>query len=251
MAKDPARLVSAEDRDSSALSVGSAPGASHCADQLGARSGSDARTATGCCSNPGGQAAFFVTCSEQTLADTGASDAGPTAAAEGSGFVGVYQCRSLAEQFGGNIVGLTGGDGTLTVTQTGQVLTAAYCDTAIEGSLEFVAVANNAAVPATTNETMQIHCDTISDEAGFRTLGSAVESISVASSTLALDGDHVVLGFAGSGCGEDFSASLLCTPDDGGALGEAAGVASGGDGGANDGASPTAESGSAVAEGGL
>ena len=213
--------------------------------------GDDAGSDNGC-TNPGGPAAFFVTCSEPTAA--GASDAGSTPTADGSGFVGVYQCSSATQQFGGNVISITGGDGTLTVTQTGPVLTAAYADSNVVGSLGFVAVTDGAAVPSTTNETMQIQCDSVNPAfpGSGPPLTSAATSVPVTSSTLALDGDHVVLGFAGSGCaGESFSVSVLCTAGDGGVWGGAWGHASADDGGASDGAVPTPDSGTVVADGGL
>ena len=133
------------------------------------------------------------------------------------------------------------------------MLTATYADSAIVGSLGFVAVTDGAAVPSTTNETMQIQCDSLGTLAGPGTgpfVTSAAASVPVTSSTLALDGDHVVLGFAGSGCGESFSVSVLCTAGDGGVWGGAWGHAAADDGGASDGPVPTEDSAVATWEGG-
>jgi hypothetical protein len=204
-------------------------------------------TTVGDCSNPGGPGAFLVTCSNATLADAGTSDAGARAPADGSGFVGVYQCDTATQQLGGNLISVESGYGTLNVTKTGQVLTAAYADQNIAGSLAFVATADNAAAPAATNESMKIQCASV----GVPPASPVLTSVQVASSMLALDGDQVVLGFAGSGCGEDYSVFVLCAPnDDGGVVGAGAGDASGGDGSATDGASPMTDSASAVPEGG-
>ncbi len=159
------------------------------------------------CTNPGGQATFVVTCSNDVVADGGASGAYSGTGMPGSEFVGVYECSSAGNQFRPGLDSLSGGSGTLAITRKGNLLTAAYADDPfVTGSLNFVATTNNAAVPATANETMQVACS-----------GGPVSAVPVSSSTLTTDGSSVVLSFAGIGCGgSEMRVSLLCAPVDGG-----------------------------------
>jgi hypothetical protein len=180
--------------------------------------------AGGGCSNPGGQAVFVVTCSNAAVADGGASYANSSAGIPGTDFVGVYDCMSSTEQFQpGAVDGLSSGSGTLTITKGGNLLTATYADDPfVHGSLDFVAITNNAAVPATANQTMQVAC--------FR---SPMSALPVSSSTLTIDGSSVVLSFIGSSCGgAEMTVSLLCASGNRGTTGDAGtGDAAGSDAG--------------------
>jgi hypothetical protein len=175
--------------------------------------------AGGGCSNPGGRASVLITCSE----DAGAIGAGSGAASLGSDFVGVYTCVSSTVSFESTDAGSyesassnnLGALGTLTITETGGVLTAAYTnDGFVSGSLQFVATTHNAAVPATANETMQVECSNPRATSGN---GISVSSLPVTSSTLTIDGSSVVLSFTGnftsnSSCpGAETFVNLLCS----------------------------------------
>ena len=105
--------------------------------------------------------------------------------------------------------------GQLTITETGGVLTAAYAnDSNAEGSLQFVATTESAAVPATTNQTMQVVCSNPWTQTGTQAPPS---KLPVMSSTLTIDGSYVVLSFAGymtpsSTCpGAETFVSVLCS----------------------------------------
>ncbi len=175
--------------------------------------------AGGGCTNPGGSVGFVVTCGCDTVTDGGAGLADAGAGGSASGFVGVYTCASDENQYQpGSVEASNSGSGILTVTQTGGLLTAAYAnDTALSGSLEFEATTDNAALQATSNESLQFAC--------FSSGGGNVwtpTALAVQSSTLTLDGTSVVLSFAGTSCnGEQVTGSLLCvlqaneTPDAG------------------------------------
>ncbi len=174
--------------------------------------------AGGGCTNPGGPVGFVVTCGGDTVPDGGAGLADAGAGGSASGFVGVYTCASDENQYQpGSLEANNGGTGILTVTQTGGLLTAAYAnDTALSGSLTFEATTDNAALQATSNETLQFAC--------FRSGGGTVSptALAVRSSTLTLDGTSLVLSFAGTSCnGDQLTGSLLCalqaneTPDAG------------------------------------
>ena len=159
------------------------------------------------CSNPGGPAAMFVTCSDdagelpRAGIDAGSSDGG-----SGSAFVGTYSCNDLEQIHTG---GVGSGAGTLTITAAGGVLTAAYADdtSSVQGSLRFVTTTDDTAVPATSNQTMQVVCP------AFPPVWSQMV---VAASTLRIDGSWIVLSFVGSmspgsGCtGGTTSVSVLC-----------------------------------------
>jgi hypothetical protein len=175
----------------------------------------EAPGAYGQCASLGEPVAFIITCSDDTGADGGASEADLSAGPSGSAFVGVYECTPAIWQVQpGNPGGESGtsGSSTLTITQTGRVLTATLGDNLLfKGSLEFVATTSNAAVPAAPNQTMQVTC-----------VDGEQNSLSVASSTLTIDDSSVVLSFAGSGCGGyDIAGSLLCASRSGGSTGDA------------------------------
>jgi hypothetical protein len=168
--------------------------------------------ATGC-SNPGGPAATFVTCSDDAWelprvgVDAGSSDGG-----SGSGFVGFYSCHD-SEQIHrappGGLESGGGGAGTLTITAAGGVLTAAYADdTFVQGSLQFVTTTDGTAAPAISNETMEVFC--------VESRAPGLDKMVVTASTLKIDGSWIVLSFVGSmspgsGCaGGTTSVSILC-----------------------------------------
>jgi hypothetical protein len=180
---------------------------------------------TGPCSNPGGPVAFTVACGNYTVTDGGVPnvDASPSL---GNEFVGTYGCDSDLVQQGGNLEAVTAGAGTLMITQSGNLLTTVYAgDTAVQGSLGFMATTSNVAVPATANESVQVECTTID-------VGSNYQSaMPIASSTLTLDGTSLLLSFTGAGCGgAELGVSLLCTPlVDGGAATDAGPSDSGAD----------------------
>ncbi len=175
------------------------------------------------CSNPGGQASVFITCPGVAGVPEGGVDAGSDAASLGSAFVGSYTCTSDVI----NVKAATpmayesvdGEDawnpmGMLTITETGGVLTAAYAnDSYVEGSLQFVATTDSAAVPATTNQTMQVVCNNPWTQSGTQT----PSTLPVKSSTLTIDGSYVALSFTGdmtpsSTCpGAETFVSVLCS----------------------------------------
>jgi hypothetical protein len=170
------------------------------------------------CSNAGGLASVFVTCNDdagglpRAAIDAGAGDGGSS----GSGFVGVYSCKDSETSYRAAPGGLesgSGGMGTLTITETGSVLTAAYADDSlVEGSLQFVPTTDSTAVPATSNETMQVFCvgSPVPPDGGY------ISPTLVTASTLTIDGNWVVLSFVGSmspssSCaGVTTSVSVLC-----------------------------------------
>ncbi len=85
--------------------------------------------------------------------------------------------------------------GQLTITETGGVLTAAYAnDSNVAGSMQFVATTESAAVPASTNQTMQVVCNNPWTQGG----APAPSTLPVTSSTLTIDGSYVVLSFTGN-----------------------------------------------------
>jgi len=177
------------------------------------------------CSNAGGTASVLITCPGVAGAPDGGVEAGSDsdAAPLGSAFVGAYTC--VADVI--NVKAATpmayesvdGEDawnpmGQLTITETGGVLTAAYAnDSNVAGSLQFVATTESAAVPATTNQTMQVVCNNPWTQAGTQ----APSTLPVTSSTLTIDGSYVVLSFAGdmtpsSACpGAESFVSVLCS----------------------------------------
>jgi len=173
------------------------------------------------CSNPGGQASVLITCRGDAGAPAGGIDAGSDAASLGSDFVGAYTCTSSVVNSKAAPSGYDSVDGEnawnpmgkLTITETGGVLTATYAnDSYVEGSLQFVATTQGAAVPATTNQTMQVVCNNPYAPTG----NPSPSSLPVTSSTLTIDGSYVVLSFAGdmtssSSCpGAETFVTLLC-----------------------------------------
>ena len=88
--------------------------------------------------------------------DAGAAAGGPSdagAPASGAGFVpGSYACSSTT---GGSDFA-SGGSGTLTLTQTGGVITAAYSDQDLSGTLRFVATSDTTANPVADGQTLSM-----------------------------------------------------------------------------------------------
>jgi hypothetical protein len=176
------------------------------------------------CSNPGGQASVLITCRGDAGVPEGGSDAADSGAASlGSDFVGAYTCvSSVVNSKPATPMGYESVDGAdawnpmgkLTITETGGVLTAAYAnDSYVEGSLQFVATTPSAAVPASTNQTMQVVCNNPWTPTG----NPSPSPLPVTSSTLTIDGSYVVLSFAGdmtssSSCpGAETFVSVLCS----------------------------------------
>jgi hypothetical protein len=184
----------------------------------------EAVDAGGGCTSAGGPASVLISCPGVAGALEGV-DAGSDsdAASLGRAFVGAYTCvagvinvnaaTSMAYE------SVDGEDawnptGKLTITEMGGVLTAAYAnDSYVEGSLQFVATTESAAVPATLNQSMQVVCSNPWTQAGTQ----APSTLPVTSSTLTIDGSYVVLSFAGdmtpsSTCpGAETFVSVLCS----------------------------------------
>jgi hypothetical protein len=154
-------------------------------------------------------AAFAVECAGNAAPDGGAGDAGPGAGALADRFVGTYACASSVLNYAASVVSSSTDLGTLTITQVNGRITTAYAnDTVVSGSLEFVPVTAAAAVPAVSNETMQVTCFMASNPS--KTTSTPLH---LASSTLTLDGTTVFLAFSGSGCaGAQSNVFLVCDP---------------------------------------
>jgi hypothetical protein len=184
---------------------------------LSVRGTAEAFDTGGGCANPGGPVALVVTCGNYATSGAGLAEADASTVL-GSEFVGVYACVSNVNQSGPGLQGLVGGLGTLAITESGNLLTTAYTgDYAAKGSLAFAATTSNTAVPAAANESMQVECSTADPPS------NPLGAMSVAASTLTLDGTSVVLSFAGTGCsGAQLSVSLLCAPTADGGGGDAA-----------------------------
>ena len=170
------------------------------------------------CSNSDGQVSVFVTCSDDSAGLPGAeADAGSSQGGSGSGFVGVYSCLDSEQSYRAAPNGLEGGGGgtgTLTITEAGGVLTAAYADDMfVDGALQFTVRTEGAAVPTTANETMQVVCVGSADPPLD---GGGLSTMLVTASSLTIDGSWVALSFVGSmtpssGCaGVTTSVSVLC-----------------------------------------
>lgn len=101
------------------------------------------------------------------------------------------------ESFGASPGGSVGtGSGTLTITETCGVLTAASTG-GFHGSLEFVPTTNGAAAPATPNQSVQVQWP-------------SPYTLPVTSSTLTIDGNSVVLSAVGGNGSSETVVSLLC-----------------------------------------
>ena len=125
------------------------------------------------------------------LAPSGQPDAAPPTFP-----TGVYTCESRLEMAGTfegkTFESVAGGQGTLTVTQSGAVVTAAYTgDTFLSGTMLFDATTNASAEPVAGTQPMSVTC--------FSPFGqSPPQLLSVTSGSLTVDGDAVFLSFVGT-----------------------------------------------------
>jgi hypothetical protein len=114
--------------------------------------------------------------------------------------LGMYACTANATVSNG-----TGGGfpGTLTITQSGSVLTATYADTGSEfsGALEFTATTDSSANPAVPGQVFQALC----------VLGGGVDTVSVTSGSLTIDGNTLFLSLVGDYEGSDSCAGVQAT----------------------------------------
>jgi hypothetical protein len=107
------------------------------------------------CMNPGGSTAFIAICGDGAAVDGGATASGTKVPA--GDFPGVYTCADSVVEVQPGVEAESGGSGTLTVTGTGDRLTAAFAgDPYVSGSLAFAVTTSNAAAPATSGQTLQV-----------------------------------------------------------------------------------------------
>jgi hypothetical protein len=109
---------------------------------------------------------------------------------------GVFSCQSNLDATGTyqgtSYESVSGGKGTLTVTQSGRVVTAVYTgDLFVNGTLEFVATTDGSAEPAAAGQTLTFLCP-----APFGTMQS--QGLAVASGSLTMDGTTLFLSFSGT-----------------------------------------------------
>jgi len=109
---------------------------------------------------------------------------------------GVFSCQSSLQASGTyqgeSYESVSGGTGTLTVTQSGRVVSAAYTgDLFVSGTLEFVATTDGSAEPAAAGQTLTFLCP-----APFGTMQS--QGLSIASGSLTMDGTTLFLSFSGT-----------------------------------------------------
>jgi hypothetical protein len=109
---------------------------------------------------------------------------------------GVFSCQSSLDASGTyqgeSYESVSGGTGTLTVTQSGRIVTAAYtADLFVSGTLEFVATTDGSAEPAAAGQTLTFLCP-----APFGTMQS--QGLSIASGSLTMDGTTLFLSFSGT-----------------------------------------------------
>jgi hypothetical protein len=109
---------------------------------------------------------------------------------------GVFDCTSSLSASGSysgeKYVSVAGGNGTLTLTQSGDVVTAAYTDdTFLSGTLRFRATTDGSAEPAGSGQSVTILCF-----APFGMWGK--QSVSVASGSLTMDATTLFLSFSGT-----------------------------------------------------
>lgn len=108
---------------------------------------------------------------------------------------GVYACGSTLSAAGSyegeSYEAVAGGNGVLTVTQSGAVVTAAYAGNLfVTGTLRFVATTDSSAEPAAAGQTLTVQCP-----APFA--GPVQQTMSVASGSLTMDGATLFLSFSG------------------------------------------------------
>ncbi len=141
---------------------------------------------------------------EDARADAGATlDGGsPSASLEGGPDAtptfptGAYACSSTLSATGTyqgtHFESVAGGDGTLTVTQSGDVVTAAYTgDLFVSGTLRFDATTDSTAEPAASGQTLTFTC--------FSPFGGTPppQTLAVTSGTLTMDGSTLFLSATG------------------------------------------------------
>jgi hypothetical protein len=154
-----------------------------------------------------GQASGNGSSQDGSASGPGTSDSDAGGASATPDFpLGVYACTASATVPNG-----TGGGfpGTLTITQSGSVLTAAYVDTGAEfgGTLQFKASTDSSANPAVPGQVFQAIC----------ALGGGVDTVSVTSGSLTIDANTLFLSLVGDYEGSDPCAgvqatiSLVCT----------------------------------------
>jgi hypothetical protein len=109
---------------------------------------------------------------------------------------GVFSCQSSLSAAGTyqgtSYDAVSGGNGTLTVTQSGRVVTAVYADDLfVNGTLAFVATTDRSAEPAAAGQTLTFLCP-----APFGMMQS--QDLSIASGSLTMDGTTLFLSFSGT-----------------------------------------------------
>ncbi len=124
-------------------------------------------------------------------ASTSAPDAAPPVFP-----TGVYACDASLEVAGTyqneKFVAVEGGNGTLTVTQSGVVVTAGYTgDKFLSGSLRFDATTDSSADPVEGDQSLTFTCF-----APFPQI-STLQPLSVVSGSLTVDGNTLFLSFVG------------------------------------------------------
>jgi hypothetical protein len=111
---------------------------------------------------------------------------------------GVYHCSSSLNATGTyegiHYESVSGGDGTLTVTQSGPWVTTAYTgDQFVSGTLRFEVTTDDSAAPAGPGQPLSFLCFT-----PFAQPQGAQQSLSVASGSLTMDGKTLFLSFRGT-----------------------------------------------------
>jgi hypothetical protein len=134
---------------------------------------------------------FFVGCGGGS--SQGAPDAAPPVFP-----TGVYTCQSSLEVTGTyqseQFESVGGGNGTLTLTQSGVVVTAAYTgDTFLNGTLQFDATTGGSAEPIAGDQILSVTCF-----APFPQVATQPQPLSLASGSLTADGTTVFLSFSGT-----------------------------------------------------
>ncbi len=123
-------------------------------------------------------------------ASTSGSDAAPPTFP-----TGVYACSASLEVAGSyqgeKFVSVEGGNGTLTVTQSGVVVTAGYTgDKFLSGTLRFDATTDSSAEPVEGNQSLTFMCF-----APFPQASTQMQPLSLVSGSLTVDGTTLFLSF--------------------------------------------------------
>ena len=117
--------------------------------------------------------------------------------------VGVYECQSSVLSQSANVTGNGGATGTLTLTQQGATLTAAYAgDPFTSGTIDFTVTTRTSANLASEGQTLQAECGS----------GLGLTTVTVASGSLVSDANTIILSIVGSGraCATTVTISLVC-----------------------------------------